>query len=208
MKQFRNLIFDIGDVLVDIDYSTTVSEFQKLAGVDFNTILSYSRQHQVFDKFEKGEITAAEFRQQLRHFLKPGVTDREIDNAWNAILIHYPLEKFDLLRSLKEQYRLFALSNINEIHAHSLDLAAKGLLNESSFRNFFHYTFYSHEVGFRKPEPEIYKYVLDMQNLIPEETFFVDDKKENVEAAVALGINAFQLTDRNHLKQLLQSLGI
>ena len=110
MQQFNNLIFDIGDVIVDIDYQTTIAEFQKLSLVDFSQIVSYSKQNHIFDLLETGKITAQQFRDELKQFLKPGTTDDEITLAWNSILINYPAQKIDLLKELKTRYKTFALS--------------------------------------------------------------------------------------------------
>lgn len=208
MPQYRNLVFDIGDVIIGIDYTSTVRAFQQLATVDFNEIVSYAKQHPIFDQFEKGQITTADFRNLLRQFLKPDTTDAQIDNAWNAILIHYPKTKLELLEQLKNKYRVFALSNINEIHICELDRVAQTQLGKTRFADFFHHAYYSNEIGHRKPEPDIYNYVALQQNLLPHETFFVDDKAENVAVAKALGWQAFQLTNRNELMHLLQRQNI
>ena len=208
MTQIKNLIFDIGDVIIDIDYQTTIAEFQKLAKVDFSEIVSYSKQHPLFDQFERGEISAQEFRTQLKPFLKEDTTDEAINQAWNAILIHYPKAKFDLLLELKKRYRTFALSNINEIHVMEIDRVAEKCLHVSRFADFFHRAFYSNEVGHRKPELAVYEFVMHEENLLPSETLFIDDKAENIAAAKALGWHAHQLTNRNKLKELLTELNI
>ncbi len=208
MQQFKNLIFDIGDVIVDIDYLVTIAEFQKLSQVDFSEIVSYNKQSHIFDLFETGKVTAQQFRDELKQFLKPGTSDEQITTAWNSILIHYPEKKIALLKDLKQRYKTFALSNINEIHVDSINVAARAQFAVDSFSVFFHHAYYSNEVGFRKPDKEIYEFVLQKENLIPGETFFVDDKAENVEAAKKLGIQAFQLTQRDKLEQLLAELNI
>lgn len=208
MKQFKNLIFDLGDVIIDIDYMVTIAEFQKLSQVDFSEIVSYNKQSHIFDLFETGKVTAQQFRDELKKFLKPGTSDEQITAAWNSILIHYPENKVALLRELKERYKTFALSNINEIHVDSINAAARSQFAVDSFGVFFHHAYYSNEVGFRKPDKEIYEFILQKENLIPSETFFVDDKAENVEAAKVLGIQAYQLTDRCKLQQLLAELKI
>lgn len=206
--QFKNLIFDIGDVIVDIDYPTTVAEFQKLSAIDFSQIVSYSTQNRIFDLFETGKLTAQQFRDELKPFLKPGTGDDEITRAWNSILIHYPSHKIELLKDLKLRYKTFALSNINEIHVTSLDEAAQQKFGAANFGTFFNHAYYSNEVGFRKPDKEIYEFVLAKENLISDETFFVDDKAENIATAKMLGIHAYQLTDRNKLNELLAGLNI
>ncbi|MCW5907491.1 MAG: HAD family phosphatase [Chitinophagales bacterium] len=208
MTQFKNLIFDIGNVIVDIDYAVPVREFQKLAVTDFSEIVSYSKQHHIFDAFEKGQITEQAFHSELRKFLRPGVTDEQILAAWNSILLRYPKPKFDLLLELKKSYKVFALSNINETHVRAIDEAVRQQFGATAFADYFHTAYYSNEVGFRKPEPEIYTMVLEKENLNPAETFFVDDKPENVEAARKTGLKAFELKHPDELFSLLKELNI
>ncbi|MES2619928.1 MAG: HAD family phosphatase [Bacteroidota bacterium] len=208
MKQFKNLIFDIGEVLIHLDFPHTIAEFQKLAVVDFAEIISYSREHKVFDRFETGHLTAQQFRNELKAFFKPNVTDDEINTAWNSVFSAYPEKKFDLLKDLKLRYRTFALSNTNEIHVAAFNREVETKFGVKNFETFFHHAYYSNEMGFRKPEQEIYELVLNKENLIPSETFFVDDLAENVESAKELGIQAYQLTDRNKLHDLLADLKI
>lgn len=204
MTMYRNLIFDLGDVIIDIDYAITVAEFQKLAKVDFSEIVSYSRQHHVFDRLEKGQISEADFWAEIKLLMKPDVTNEELVNAWNSILINYPKYKIELLQNLRSRYQVFALSNINEIHIREIDRVAKEQFGAQRFADFFHKAYYSNETGYRKPESEIYELVLKSEQLNPSETFFVDDKAENVEAARNLGIQAYQLTNRDKLVDLLQ----
>ncbi len=208
MQKFKALIFDIGNVILEIDYTIPLREFQKLARVDYTEIMAYNRQHRIFDLFETGKMSEAEFHQHLKGLLKPEVTDEEIIKAWNSILVHYPLEKFELLTSLKENNRVLALSNINITHVTEMDRVSRERLGSRAFSDFFHRAYYSHEVGYRKPDTDFYKYVLEQENLKPEETFFVDDLPENVEAAKSIGMQAHRLEHPRKLKELLESLKI
>ena len=208
MPPFKNLIFDLVEVIIDIDYLQTIAAFQKLATVDFSEVVSYASQSHIFDLYEKGQISTPYFRNELKQFLRPGTTDLEIENAWNAIFFDFPQAKVDLLKQLKSRYKTFALSNINEIHVNTINRVANEKFGAADFGSFFDAAYYSNEIGFRKPETEIYKLVLEKENLQPGETFFVDDKHENVEAAKALGIHAYQLKDRNKLAELLTALNI
>ena len=208
MQPYKNLIFDLGEVIIDIDYRQTIAAFQKLAVVDFSTVVSYSAQNPVFDLYEKGKVSTPVFFHELRRYLRPGTTDQEIEDAWNAIFQNFAPQKIELLKQLKTRYNTFALSNINEIHVASIDKAAQTKFGETAFANFFHGAYYSNRLGLRKPEPEIYALVLEKERLKAEETFFVDDKKENIEAARAFGMHAYQLTDRNNLQGLLAELKI
>ena len=205
LENINTIIFDIGNVLIDIDYEVMVAEFEKIATVDFHQIVAYSHQDRVFDQYEKGLISSAQFRDTLRRYLRPAVTDEEIDNAWNSILIHYPPAKFELLKKLGDQYRVFALSNINELHLAAIDVQVQNLFGAEDMSMYFEYAYYSHQMGLRKPETEIYKRVLQDSSLDPATTLFIDDKLENTNAAAALGIRAFHLTDRDALMSLFNS---
>jgi len=202
LKNINTIIFDIGNVLIDIDYEVMVAEFSKIANVDFHQIVTYTHQDRIFDQYEKGQISSVQFRDALRKYLKPAVTDEEIDTAWNSILIHYPAEKFELLKELRGQYQLLALSNINELHAAAIDVQVRKQFGAADMSSYFDHAFYSHEMGSRKPEKEIYQRVLDEKCLEPSHTLFIDDKLENVNAAAALGIKIHHLTDRDALLDL------
>lgn len=208
MAKFKNLVFDIGNVIVDIDFEVIVAEFQKLATINFSEILSFSKQTELFDHMDRGTVTAAQFRQELKKHLKPGVSDEEINRAWNSILISYPPHKFDLLRDLKLRYRTFALSNINELHVEEINKAARSKFGEKDFNSFFHKAYYSNEIGHRKPDRQIYEHIMQAENLNPAETFFVDDKEENIITAQNLGWQAYQLKERDKLHELLKDLHI
>jgi putative hydrolase of the HAD superfamily len=118
-------------------------------------------------------------------------------------LIHYPPAKFDLLKKLRGQYKIFALSNINDLHATAIDKYVIEKFREPHMASYFDHSYYSHEVGHRKPEKAIYDMVIQNENLRPAETLFIDDKLENTNAAAALGIKVHHLTDRNSLIALL-----
>ena len=208
MQPYKNVVFDLGEVIIDIDYRQTIAAFQQLAVVDFSEVVSYAAQNHIFDLYEKGKVSTTDFRNELRKFLKPGTTDKEIEAAWNAIFFDFPPHKIEMLKQLKSRYKTFALSNINEIHLATINQVAKDKFGLIDFASLFHGAYYSNELGYRKPEVEIYNLILENENLVAGETFFVDDKLENVEAARALGIQAYQLKDRNKLSALLAELKI
>lgn len=197
------IIFDIGNVLVDIDYDVMVAEFEKIAKYDFREIIGYTHQDSFFDLFEKGKISTSDFRKTLRQHLRDDVTDDEIDRTWNSILIHYPKEKFELLKRLRRKYKLYALSNINELHIEAIDKHVKPNFSAPDMRSYFDHAYYSHEMGHRKPEKEIYQVMIDHARLDPAHTLFIDDKAENIDAAAALGIQTYHLTDRDSLIEVL-----
>jgi FMN phosphatase YigB (HAD superfamily) len=202
-KNISAIIFDIGNVIIDIDYDVMEREFKKIAITDFRQIVNYTHQDNFFNQYEKGEISTPQFRNILRKYLKANVTDQEIDHAWNSILIHYPPAKFELLKKLRGHYKIFALSNINDLHATAIDQYLKSHFDVLNMAGYFDKAYYSHVVGHRKPEREIYEMVIQNENLRPAETLFIDDKLENTNAAAGLGIQVHHLRDRDSLIALL-----
>ncbi len=196
--------FDIGDVLVDISYAQAVSRFQSLSNVDFQKVLSYSNQFEMFNQYERGELTTSDFVAQLKKHLRDDVTEEQILSAWNSMLVHFPPRKIDLLMRLKSQYRLFALSNINELHVNEVNRRVQLTYGVAPFSSFFEAAIYSNEVGMRKPEAGIYEHLIKKANIDPANILFIDDKLENILAAKNQGISTIHLTDRNKLLSIFE----
>ena len=192
LKGIKNIIFDLGNVIVDIDFERTVQAFQELGGDKIDLNLENYMDHPVFGAIEKGEITPAQFRDEIRRMLQKDVSDEAIDKAWGAVIINTDQERIDLIKALGKNYRLFILSNTDAIHiarATSIFKNNFGLDMESLFEK----CYYSHELAMEKPGLEIYKAVLNDARLAAKETVFIDDKKDNIEAALALDIQAYYL---------------
>lgn len=186
---FKNLIFDLGGVLVDVDAQHTVAAFAQLSGkTDQEIIQSYQKYPQFF-AYERGELSDAEFRIFVQQAFSFQAEDGVIDAAWNAMITGLPEGSLQMLEALKQNYRLAVLSNTNQIH---LDYLNQTILprysSHASLNYYFHTHYYSHRVGKRKPEPEIYLQVLEENTFDPTESLFLDDRIENIEAAKALGI--------------------
>lgn len=197
------IIFDLGNVIIDIDYDRMIAAFRRIAAQDFSHLISYTQQDDLFSRYERGDITSAEFRAALRPYLREGVTDAEVDTAWNAILYHYPPDKLRRLDALRAKYKLYALSNINEIHLTDIDRYIMENFGAADMRSYFHHAYYSHELRMRKPESRIYQALIDHAGIDPGTALFIDDKKENTAAAAALGLRVHHLTDRDSLLPLL-----
>ncbi|MBS1686996.1 MAG: HAD family phosphatase [Bacteroidetes bacterium] len=198
------LVFDLGNVIIDIDYDVMIAAFRRIAARDFSELITYSAQDDLFSRYERGDISSAEFRAALRPYMVAGVSDAEIDRAWNAILYRYPSDKFDRLKALRTRYGVYALSNINEIHLTDIDRYVSQNLGATDMRSFFDHAYYSHELRMRKPESRIYQAVIDHAGIAPERSLFIDDKKENTDAAAALGFRVHHLTARDSLIELLR----
>jgi epoxide hydrolase-like predicted phosphatase len=201
-KNIKTVIFDLGGVLFDIDYKYTQQAFQQLgATTDFNTVYSQQKQAGIFDEFEKGNISPAQFRDGLRKWLPSNVTDKQIDQAWNALLIGFPHDKIELLYSLKSKYGLYLLSNTNDIHLPVVLDMIDNTHTAGQLGKLFIKEYYSCRMGLRKPEKMIYERVIVENKLDPSTTLFVDDLIQNIKGAEALGIQTLHCHSEVSLKE-------
>lgn len=193
----KNIIFDLGGVILDIDYNLTIQAFEALDLPNIKAQYSKMSQSDVFDKIETGAISPAEFRNMIRELSSKDLSDQEIDTAWNALIQHLPQGRIELLEQLKKDYRLFLLSNTNEIHYQDYTEVIKRENGIEGLEPLFEKTYLSHEMGLRKPDPKIFEVVLAENNLKPEETLFIDDSPQHIESAKTLGIKAYHLDNED-----------
>ncbi|WP_421920995.1 HAD family hydrolase [Marinifilum sp.] len=187
-----NIIFDFGGVLLNIDPQKAVNSFKQIGLHDVDLIKREYSESGLFDNLEKGFVSPEEFRSQIRKYISNGVSDAQIDNAWNAMLLDLPFERLELLNRLKKDHRLFLLSNTNIIHWEAyMDMIKQ--VHGVCLSDFFVKDYYSHNMGLRKPNPQIYSEVLEAEGLKAGETLFIDDMLANVEAARSVGMLAHHL---------------
>lgn len=191
-KNIKNIIFDLGGVILNIDYNQTSNYFKELGIKDFDEIYSQAKQNNLFNDFETGKIDPKEFRAALKEYV-PKATDKEIDFAWNAMLLDLPKERIELLKKIKENYRIFLLSNTNAIHVKAFTKYIDQLYGENVFSSIFENHYYSNEIGYRKPNANAFQYVIDSNDLKPEETLFIDDSTQHIKGANKAGLNSFLL---------------
>ena len=189
----KNIIFDFGGVILNIDYRLTEKAFAKLGLTDFDKIYSQAAQKELFDVFEKGLISPADFRREIKRFIHKEASDLQIDEAWNAMLLDLPEERVQLLDRLKKTHRLFLLSNTNEIHFAAFSSYMKKKFKRDIFSEIFERAYLSYKVKMRKPDPEIFEFVLNDNKLKKEETLFIDDSIQHIEAAKKAGLNTIFL---------------
>jgi putative hydrolase of the HAD superfamily len=193
IEGIKHIIFDLGGVILNIDYKLTETAFIAAGIPNFPELYSQLRQSDLFDKFEVGEMTREEFITELRRAANSSVTDEQILNAWNAMLLDYPVRRLQILQQLRLYYDLFLLSNTNEIHEEAFNellMRSHGIPNIGVF---FDKVYLSHRVGLRKPMKEIFQRVLDDNGLKPEDTLFIDDSPQHIAAAKELGIQTIFL---------------
>jgi epoxide hydrolase-like predicted phosphatase len=187
-RSVKNLIFDLGGVILDLSVDTTLKSFAELSGIDKNTVKSLFVSSPEFELYEKGEISDEDFREFVRKLYKISASDEALDASWNAMLLGFPLRKLRLLETLKTTYNVYLLSNTNNIHLQYINKILLPRVNHALLDDFFHRAYYSHHMKKRKPDAEIFEQVLAEGNFKPEETLFLDDNQSNVEGAGKLGI--------------------
>jgi glucose-1-phosphatase len=190
---FKNIIFDLGGVIINIDYSLTSQAFAKLGLPNFDSLFSQAKQNPLFDLYEKGLVPSSEFRNELKKYVGPSTDDATIDKAWNAMLLDVPAERLQLLKNAKATHRTFLLSNTNDIHIETFNGYLQKTFGIPDLSGHFDKLYLSYKVGMRKPDKEIFDLVLSENNLQPHETLFIDDSVQHVEAAKKLGIQAYLL---------------
>ncbi|WP_020600767.1 HAD family hydrolase [Spirosoma panaciterrae] len=189
----KNLIFDLGDVIIPIDLTAPVRNFAMLANLPEDEVWAIWKQHDFINRYETGLIDDMAFRTQIRQLLKnDSWADEVIDTAWNTVLLELPVERVERIKELKKDYRLFLLSNTSPIHIKHVN-GVLASLNQPTLEDLFERVFYSYEVGMAKPSPDIYQFVLSEAGLEATETAFFDDNGANIKAAAALGIQAVQV---------------
>jgi len=193
MKTIKSIIFDLGGVLLNIDTAKTNEAFEKLGVKDFKNNYSLYKADTLFDDLEKGKVSEAGFFNGIRNISKLPLHDNDIRNAWNALILDFRTESLEHLEHLKTRYSLYLLSNTNSIHHQAFQQSFTLQTGRQNFDDYFTRAYYSHQVGLRKPEKEIYRFALQDAGLIAEETLFIDDLLKNTEAAAALGINTHHL---------------
>lgn len=186
----KNIIFDLGGVLLNLDFDKTIEAFENLGAIGFREIYSKNKQNELFDLMDKGLISNEDFIEGLRQLGQLQGSDVAIEMAWNAMLLNFPEHKYDYLKSLKaEGYRLFLLSNTNSIHQKVFEANFIQYF-QHPIQDLFEKTYYSHHLHLRKPNKDIFEYVLNDKALNIEETIFIDDTEQHVRGAESAGIRA------------------
>lgn len=208
MPQFpahiKNVIFDLGEVFTDVHFHKTTTAFNQLAEGGSIDLFSYEKQSSLFDWIETGKITPENFVKALQDRLKPNTSEREIGAAWTALLGETHLDKLELANALRPKFKTFILSNTNSMHIEAIYKELKINHKVHGLEPFFDKVYFSHDIGYRKPDAAAYLVVLNQNNLKASETIFIDDKLENTQAAAALGMEVIQLVDKEELYNILK----
>jgi putative hydrolase of the HAD superfamily len=204
MQNIKNIIFDFGGVIINIDTNRLVQMLMAKGIDNIDQVHMHLVNNNIYNGLETGHVSPEQFRDAIRSHLKIPQTDKEIDDDWNAIILDIPAERVKLLENLRKNYNTFLLSNTNIIHFNHYNRYFSETFGYDGLADLFEKAYFSHEMGVRKPDPEIYKRVLEDSRLIPEETLFIDDNEDNIEAARALGILGYHLQEGTELTSIFQ----
>jgi FMN phosphatase YigB (HAD superfamily) len=194
MREIELVLFDLGGVLIDIDYQATEDAFVHLGVTDFNLKYTQFQQNQLFDLFETGQISAQHFINKLLPITRKGTSPNEVVHAWNAMIGGFPKEKINLLVKLSNQIRIALLSNTNELHMAQVNRAWERA-SSVSFNSLFEKVFLSHEIQQRKPQVGTFQWVCHQLEILPEKVLFIDDSPQHIKGAQESGLKTFYYQD-------------
>lgn len=204
LSQIRNIIFDLGGVILNLNVQASVDALHKLSRSGKKVPYSLKSQSDLFDALETGKIEPDAFRRRLREEYDLAGDDPALDTAWNAMLLDLPTERITLLQRLGQTHRLFLLSNTNAIHL----LRFQDIFREScslpSLDSLFEKAYYSHQIGRRKPHPDVFEYIVEENNLEKNATLFVDDSYQHILGARQAGVHAYHLQPPQTITDLFQ----
>lgn len=189
----NNIIFDFGGVLLHIDFKRTHDAFEALGIRDAKAHFTQHHASQLFSQLETGDVSPEKFYKLFRQEAKSDITDQQIRDAWNAMLLHYAKENVRLLGHLGKKYNLYLFSNTNKIHYDWFSALYQREFNGQRLEDLFKAAWFSHEKGVRKPGPEVFIHMIQTEGLIAAETLFIDDTIGNIEGAAAAGLQTHLL---------------
>jgi len=204
--QIRNIIFDFGGVLFEIDYDLPIKAFIDLGYADFANIYTQASQNDMFDKLETGKVSNEEFMTWLHAFV-PVAERKAVAAAFNTILLHIMPEQVEVVRQLRESgYRTFLFSNTNAIHVTEFERMTNEVMGIENFKSAFDMIYYSNVVGLKKPYPETFLKICEWNDLKPSETLFIDDSIQHVEGAIRAGLRGYHLKPGERLTDVMKDI--
>jgi len=195
---FEAIIFDLGGVILNIDYHKTIQAFKNIGIESFDNLYNQAQQNQLFDNLETGKISESDFYTEIQKVSNVPISVEQIKTAWNTMLLDLPSARIEFLRGLSQKTPIFLLSNTNSIHLN----AFQKIINDSFgqrdlLEDVFVETFYSHEIGLRKPNAEAFKLILNKHHLKPGTTLFIDDSIQHIEGANKVGLKTHHLVNQD-----------
>jgi glucose-1-phosphatase len=186
--KFKAVVFDFGNVIINIDIPRTYQSFATITGKNKELIEKQFTEYQLFRRYETGQFEDDEFREIVRQVLGFPLSDKEINDAWNSILLDIPEERIHLISAIRQKYPIYLLSNTNHIHIQASNCYIKKKFNGEKLSDWFDKLYLSYEMGLWKPEKAIYQTVINDLKMSPNGVLFIDDNIANIESAKGMGI--------------------
>jgi putative hydrolase of the HAD superfamily len=203
--KIKNIIFDLGGVILDIDETIVYKELEKL-GINVSELAHSKEFMELLSKFDTGIYTAPTFRKRLKVLIgQEKMTDQKFDAIWNAMLLDIPRERIEAIEKVKKHYKIFLMSNTNVIH---YDLYVRDLQLRFGYNEFdalFDKSYFSFAEHLEKPDPRFFELILDHEGLLPEETLFIDDTEANIKVAKKLGIRTYHISRDELVRNLFEN---
>jgi putative hydrolase of the HAD superfamily len=200
----KNIVFDFGGVLINLDRQLCVNAFLRLGVAEIDSLIGNYAQTGLFLKLERGEVSPSEFRDEIRKMIGKHVSDEEIDKAWGAFLLDIPQYKLDLLAELRKKYRVLMLSNTNVIHFTQVK-ETQFETDGCTMNDYFEKCYLSYEIGLTKPYADVFEYMLNDAQILPHETLFIDDGQANIEMARSMGFVVYLAKPEEDFRHLFLS---
>ena len=203
--KIKNIIFDLGGVILDIDETIVYKELEKL-GINTSELAHSKEFIEIMSKFDTGIYTAPTFRKKMKALIGQGkMTDKRFDAIWDAMLLDIPRERIEAIEKIKKHYKIFLMSNTNVIHydLYVRDLQLRFGYNE--FDELFNKSYFSFAEHLEKPDPRFFELILDHEGLLPEETLFIDDTEKNIKVAQTLGIRTYHIRRDELVRNLFEN---
>lgn len=191
------MLFDLGGVVINIDWKRSVYEFAALLDSDFESLNQIMRKEELVQKIETGIFDEDTFRNWFREYFQKDFNDQDIDAAWNAMLLDIPKERIELLKNLRSQFNTMCLSNTNSIHIRRFNELLGEKSDYTDLKDLLDKTYYSHLIKARKPDKSTWQIILDENNLEPSSVLYFDDNETNHQVALDMGINSIHI-DNNY----------
>ena len=206
MKGVKNIILDLGGVLINLDFKKANLE---LGNLGLKNSFTKSKQIELFDRLEEGRISDIEFLKEFNVFASTNWSNESIINAWNSILLDFPADRLELVKKLNKNYRMFLFSNTNSIHIKEVYAKLKKAHGVENLDDYFEKVYLSNDLGIRKPKPEGFIHIVNSNKLNPSETFFIDDSPQHIVGAKQAGIRAEWLDlEREDIHEMLTRISL
>jgi HAD superfamily hydrolase (TIGR01509 family) len=199
----KNIVFDLGGVLLNLDYNKTAEAFKELGYNNFDAMYSQFKADELFEKLEMGKVSEQDFFTVLQKVADKPITDEQLIEAWCAMLLDFRTDSLTYLETLSKKYKLYLLSNTNSIHFAAFHRLFKKQLGNIFLDDYFTKAYYSHCIGLRKPHKKVYEFIVKDAGLVPSETLFIDDSWPNLAEAEAMGMRTHLLLPQERIEQLL-----